>query len=73
MNVLRTGSYNIPGGTVVRDSTKISVKTWQQLVTAEKEALENVKSKNTNIQEPNLVSSETVSFYDDQNVVKIDD
>ena len=43
MKALRTGSYNVPGGTAVRDSTKISVKTWQQLVTAEKEALENVQ------------------------------
>ena len=40
MKVLRTGSYNVPGGTAVRDSTKISVKTWQQLVTAEIEAME---------------------------------
>ena len=38
MTVLRTGSYDVPGGTCVRDSTQLSVKTWQQLVTAEEAA-----------------------------------
>ena len=36
MDIFRTGSYEIPGGTTIRDSTRISVKTWQQLVTAER-------------------------------------
>ena len=37
MDVFRMGSYMIPGGPIIRDSTKISVKTWQQLVAAEKD------------------------------------
>ena len=37
MTTLRTGSYTIPGGSTIRDSTQLSIKTWQQLVTAEKE------------------------------------
>ena len=35
---VRTGSYNIPGGMKIRDSTKLNIKTWQQLMNAEKDA-----------------------------------
>ena len=37
LNTVRTGSYSVPGGTALRDSTRTSVKTWNQLMTAEKE------------------------------------
>ena len=36
LNTVRTGSYSVPGGTALRDSTRTSVKTWNQLMTAEK-------------------------------------
>ena len=35
MTILRTGHYQIPGGTKLRDSTQLSIKTWQELITAE--------------------------------------
>ena len=38
LEIIRSGVYNIPGGSTLRDSTKISVGTWQELITAEKEA-----------------------------------
>ena len=37
LNVVRTGSYNIPGGVKIRDSTRLNIKTWEQLMNAEKE------------------------------------
>ena len=37
LNVVRTGVYNIPGGVAIRDSTKLNIKTWQQLMEAEAE------------------------------------
>ena len=37
LNVVRTGVYNIPGGVAIRDSTKLNIKTWQQLMEAEEE------------------------------------
>ena len=43
MTTLRTGSYTIPGGSTIRDSTQLSIKTWQQLVTAEKESENEVQ------------------------------
>ena len=36
--VIRQGSYIIPGGNKVRDSTLTAVKTWRQLVEAEKQS-----------------------------------
>ena len=38
LRIVRTGSYNIPGGMKIRDSTKLNIKTWQQLMNAEKDA-----------------------------------
>ena len=35
LKVVRTGVYNIPGGVAIRDSTRLNIKTWQQLMTAE--------------------------------------
>ena len=35
--VLKTGEYRIPGGNDIRDSTRINVKTWQDLIAAETE------------------------------------
>ena len=35
LRVVRTGVYNIPGGVTIRDSTRINVGTWQQLMDAE--------------------------------------
>ena len=35
LQVVRTGQYDLPGGTVVRDSTLTSVRTWNQLMRAE--------------------------------------
>ena len=37
LNTVRSGSYSVPGGTTLRDSTRTSVKTWDQLMSAEKE------------------------------------
>ena len=37
LNVVRTGIYNIPGGVTIRDSTKLNIKTWQQLMQAEED------------------------------------
>ena len=41
LEVVRTGVYRIPGGVEIRDSTKLNIKTWQQLMTAE----ENLSQK----------------------------
>ena len=35
--ILKTGEYRIPGGNDLRDSTRINVKTWQDLIDAETE------------------------------------
>ena len=35
--ILKTGKYEIPGGNDIRDSTKINVKTWKELIEAETE------------------------------------
>ena len=35
LKVVRTGVYQIPGGIHIRDSTKLNIKTWQQLMNAE--------------------------------------
>ena len=45
-NILRTGMYSLPGGTDVRDSTMLAVRTWGQLMQAEK-----VQIKATNLSE----------------------
>ena len=44
MNVLRTGVYKIPGGSQIRDSTKIAAKTWTQLMDAEEYAAAQTES-----------------------------
>ena len=36
LKVVRTGSYNIRGGVNIRESTKLNIKTWQQLMRAER-------------------------------------
>ena len=41
VTILRQGHYIIPGGNKVRDSTLTAVKTWRQLVEAEKNADED--------------------------------
>ena len=35
LNITRMGTYSVPGGTTLRDSTLTSVKTWDQLMSAE--------------------------------------
>ena len=35
LKILRTGVYDVPGGTQVRDSTLISARTWHQLMAVE--------------------------------------
>jgi len=37
LKVVRTGSYNIPGGVDIRKSIKLNIKTWQQWIQAEKD------------------------------------
>lgn len=37
LQIVRTGVYNIPGGVRIRDSTKLNIRTWQQLMNAENE------------------------------------
>ena len=66
MTTLRTGSYAIPGGSTIRDSTQLSIKTWQQLVTAEKESENEVQvlSNPDVIQEtPSSASPRSSSIY----------
>ena len=41
ITILRTGQYQIPGGAQLRDSTQLSIKTWQELISAEKEEEQN--------------------------------
>ena len=36
LSVIRSGYYEVPGGTEVRDSTKTAVRTWNQLMSAER-------------------------------------
>ena len=35
LKIVRTGVYQIPGGVHIRDSTRLNIKTWQQLMNAE--------------------------------------
>ena len=35
LQVVKRGVYNIPGGVKIRESTKLNIKTWQQLMNAE--------------------------------------
>ena len=44
LNIVRTGIFNPPGGTIVRDSTMLAVRTWNQLIQAE--AKSEVQAKN---------------------------
>ena len=37
LKVVKTGVYHIPGGVTIRDSTKLNIRTWQQLMNAESE------------------------------------
>ena len=37
LRVVKTGVYQIPGGVTIRDSTKLNIRTWQQLMNAENE------------------------------------
>ena len=37
LKVVRTGVFHIPGGVTIRDSTKLNIRTWQQLMNAESE------------------------------------
>ena len=41
LEIIRTGIFNIPGGSTLRDSTQTSVGTWQELINAEKEAIQS--------------------------------
>ena len=36
LQVVKRGVYQIPGGVKIRESTKLNIKTWQQLMNAEK-------------------------------------
>ena len=35
LKIVRTGVYQIPGGIHIRDSTRMNIKTWEQLMNAE--------------------------------------
>ena len=35
LTIVKTGVYQIPGGVHIRDSTRLNIKTWQQLMNAE--------------------------------------
>ena len=57
LNTARSGVYSVPGGMALRDSTLTSVKTWDQLMKAEKYSL-NTTPIPVNV---------TYSMYDDEN------
>ena len=40
LEVVRTGQYDLPGGTEIRDSTMSSVRTWNELMRVEQQQLE---------------------------------
>ena len=47
LNIVRTGIFNPPGGTIVRDSTMLAVRTWNQLIQAEAQTKNReISSKN---------------------------
>lgn len=47
MTILRTGYYQVPGGAMLRDSTQLSIKTWQELITAEREVEQGMQDEDT--------------------------
>ena len=55
MTILRTGAYQIPGGTALRDSTQLSIKTWQELVSAEGNAMEEGCQEDPSTEEGDIV------------------
>ena len=55
MMILRTGLYQIPGGTALRDSTLLSIKTWQELVTEEGNAMKEGGQENSSAEEGDVV------------------
>ena len=44
LEVVRTGQYDLPGGTEIRDSTMSSVRTWNELMRVEQQQLEKERS-----------------------------
>ena len=55
MTILRTGFYQIPGGTALRDSTQLSIKTWQELVTEEGKAKKEGGQENSSAEKGDVV------------------
>ena len=52
MNVIKTGVFNPPGGTTVRDSTMNAVRTWGQLMLAEAQVKTTNKSRDKKSEKP---------------------
>ena len=64
MNVIKTGVFNPPDGTTVRDSTMNAVRTWGQLMQAEAQVKttnksRDKKSENTSKQSDQLKNNKT--------------
>ena len=55
MNVIKTGVFNPPDGTTVRDSTMNAVHTWGQLMQAEAQVKTTNKSRDIVIMEVDIV------------------
>ena len=45
LEVVRTGQYDLPGGTEIRDSTMSSVRTWNELMRVEQQQLEKERNQ----------------------------
>ena len=62
MSIVRTGSFNLPGGTSVRERTMNAVRTWSQFMQAEAQVKTANKSedKNAENQKVPAISSKTL-------------
>ena len=64
MNVIKTGVFNPPDGTTVRDSTMNAVRTWGQLAQAEAQVKTTNKSRDKKSEKPD--QPENTSKQSDQ-------
>ena len=64
MNVIKTGVFNPPDGTTVRDSTMNAVRTWGQLMQAEAQVKTTNKSRDKKSEKPD--QPENTSKQSDQ-------
>ena len=70
LNIVRTGLYDPPGGTDVRDSTKLAVRTWNQLVQAEARVEARVEQTKGQEEDKKGQQSEDEPEAGDQNILQ---